>query len=252
VTFKLSRSRLLAAIVCVFQVFIVGQASQAQSSAINFGSVNIGTTTSATAITLTFTTTAPLGNILVLTQGASGLDFTNAGAGPCTVNEGGNGTCTINVAFTPKFAGARYGALVLEDTSGHALATAYLQGVGIGPQVNFSPGTETAVPSSALAFPSGIALDGSGAVCVADTGNNRILKETPSTGTYAESVIPTSALSNPSGIAIDGAGNLYIADTGNNRILKETLAGGNYVESTVSTSALATPSGVAVDGSGNL
>jgi sugar lactone lactonase YvrE len=254
VTFNLRLSHFLVAIACLLQALLAGQAGQAQSvsPAINFGSVNIGTASAPTAVTLTFTTTGPLGNILVLTQGASGLDFANAGAGPCAVNNSGNGSCTINVTFTPRFAGTRYGAVVLEDTSGNVVASTYLEGTGTGPQVNFSPGTETTVPTSVLSFPSSIALDGNEAIYIADTDNNRILKETPSAGTYTETVVPSSALSNPSGIAIDGAGNLYIADTGNNRILKETATGTGYVESTVSTSALAAPAGVAVDVNGNI
>jgi DNA-binding beta-propeller fold protein YncE len=158
----------------------------------------------------------------------------------------------VNVTFTPTLAGTRYGAVELLDGSGNVLATAYLQGMGIGSMTNFLPGTESAIPSSSLANPFGVAIDGSGGVYIADTGNNRVLKETFSSGSYAESTVTTSALTDPSGIALDGAGNIYIADTGNNRILKETLTAGSYTESTVPTSALANPSGVAVDGSGNV
>jgi DNA-binding beta-propeller fold protein YncE len=220
----------------------------------NFGAVNIGSASSPIAVTLTFTTATALGSVSVLTQGATGLDFANAGAGTCTVGASYNvgDSCSVSVTFTPSLAGARYGAVVLENHSGNVIATSYLQGTGIGPQVNFLPGTESAVTASVMASPSGVAVDASGNVYIADSGNNRVLKETPSEGGYIESTVPTSTLAYPYGIAVDGSGNLYIADYGNNRVLKETPSAGSYTESTVPTSPLSFPSGVAVDGSGNL
>jgi hypothetical protein len=57
----------------------------------------------------------------------------------------------------------------------------------------------------------GIAVDGAGSVYVADAGNSRILKETPSGGGYTESVILNTS---SSGIAVDGSGNVYITAGG--------------------------------------
>ncbi|MGA2890184.1 MAG: choice-of-anchor D domain-containing protein [Terracidiphilus sp.] len=241
-----------AAAPTVTQSFTVQSANPLTGT--SFGVVSIGSTSSAITVSLTFNTVATLGSVSVLTQGATGLDFANAGAGSCTTGTSYNvsSSCTVNVTFTPTFAGGRYGAVVLEDGSGNVIATSYLQGTGVGPQVNFLPGTESTVATSALSYPSGVVVDGSGNVYIADAGNNRLLKETLSAGSYTESTVPTSALAYPSGVVVDGSGNVYIADTGNNRVLKETLSAGNYTESTVPTSALAYPSGVAVDGSGNV
>ena len=77
-----------------------------------------------------------------------------------------------------------------------------------------------------------MAVDGSGNVYIADTGNNRVLKETlVGRQLHAEHGRQRPEL--PPGVAVDGSGNVYIADSGNNRVLKETLSGGNYTQSTV-------------------
>jgi sugar lactone lactonase YvrE len=235
----------------VTQSFTVQSANPLTNT--SFGSVNIGSTSSAVAVALNFNAASTLGSVSVLTQGATGLDFANAGGGTCTAGTSYNAgsSCSASVTFTPTLAGPRYGAVVLEDGSGNVIATSYLQGIGVGAQLNFLPGAETAIPTSALSGPSGVAVDGNGNVYIADSVNNRVLKETLLSGSYTESPVPTSALNYPSGVAVDGSGNLYIADYGNNRVLKETCSGGGYTESTVTTSPLAYPSGVAVDGSGN-
>jgi len=72
-------------------------------------------------------------------------------------------------------------------------------------------------------FPSGIAVDGNGNVLVADTGNGRIEKFSPS-GAFL-SIIATKGtghgqLGDPNGIAIDRAGNIYVAEAGNHRVQK--------------------------------
>jgi DNA-binding beta-propeller fold protein YncE len=71
--------------------------------------------------------------------------------------------------------------------------------------------------------PTGIAVDGNGNILVADTGNGRIEKFSP-TGTFL-SVIGTKGtgygqLGAPNGITIDRAGNIYVADAGNHRVQK--------------------------------
>jgi DNA-binding beta-propeller fold protein YncE len=241
-----------AAASSVSQSFSVEQPTPLTSTV--FGSVNIGSTSAAKTITVTIAGADTLGNISVLTEGVSSLDFANAGTGTCASGSSysaGN-TCTVVITFAPTLPGVRYGAVALYDTSGNPLAVAYLQGTGGGPELNFLPGTETAIPTSNLSDPGQIAIDGSGSVYIADTQNNRILKETLAAGSYSESVIPTSSLSDPAGVAVDASGNIYIADTYNNRVLKETLSPYGYNESTIPTSALSTPSAVAVDGSGNV
>lgn len=101
---------------------------------------------------------------------------------------------------------------------------------------------------TALSRPGGVALDTLGNTYVADSGNNRVQKYSPS-GTHLSS-IGTSDLSNPSGVAIDSAGNLYVADTGNNRAVKYTSAG--VLAATYGQGVLNQPGAVAVGADGVL
>lgn len=121
--------------------------------------------------------------------------------------------------------------------------------------------------------PTGVAVDGSGNVYVADSGNNLIRKITPdgTVSTLAGTVVAvdtsntvTSAplFSGPSGVAVDASGNVYVADAGNNRIcivspsgVTRTLAGKGGAGSNNGAGTAATfdnPTGVAVDVSGNV
>jgi DNA-binding beta-propeller fold protein YncE len=76
--------------------------------------------------------------------------------------------------------------------------------------------------------PTGIAVDGSGNVLVADTGNGRIEKFS-ATGTFISTMgtkgVGNGQLGAPNGIALDGSGNIYVADAGNHRVEKLTPDG---------------------------
>ena len=224
----------------------------------DFGAVNVGSTSP--VISLHFTVDAvdqtswdlQLKSRQVRTQGTTGLDFADTGTGTCnpsTLFHIGDG-CTVNLTFTPQLPGARNGSAALTNAAGEEIATGYVKGTGVGPQVNFASPPQALLFSS-LKTPAGIAADGSGNLYVADTGNNRVLMATLS-GSYAPTTVTSGTLSSPADVAVDGNGNLYIADTGNSRILKETLQyDGSWAETTVGSGLLA-PSGVAVDGGGNV
>lgn len=113
-------------------------------------------------------------------------------------------------------------------------------------------GVQALVAETGLSTPHGVAVDANLNIYIADVGNNRVLKETPSSGGYQETVVASTGLHSPSGIAVDAGGNIYIADFGDSRILKETFSNGTYSESVVPTVGLSSPLGIAVDGSGNL
>jgi streptogramin lyase len=247
---KLRRSFLAAS--GVASLLLVSAVAQGQAT--DFGSEAVGSTSSATAVTVTLATSATLGSISVVTQGTSGLDYTNAGSGTCATGTGysSGDSCTVNVTFKPLFAGSRFGAVVLQDGSGNVIGTSYLQGNGSGPQTIFSPGTQSETPTSGIKDPSGVAVDANGNVYIADSSHNRVLKETLSAGIYTESTVPTSALDFPYGLVVDGAGNVYIADPLHQRILKETPSAGSYTESTIPTSTLNYPYVPGVDGAGNV
>jgi len=140
-----------------------------------------------------------------------------------------------------------------------------------------------AATSAQLANPTGVAVDGSGNLFVADTNsnvtpaaNNRIRKVSPnglittvagngSWGFSGDGGPATSAqLATPAGVALDGSGNLFIADSRNGRVRKVSASGvittvagngaaGSSGDGGPATSAqLGGPDGVAVDASGNL
>jgi sugar lactone lactonase YvrE len=125
--------------------------------------------------------------------------------------------------------------------------------------------------------PTGVAVDSSGAVFIADTGHGRVVKVSlqgsftnvvgnGALGTYwgDGSDARSAALGTPLGVVVDNAGNLYIADTGNSRVRRvspdgiiTTVAGngtfGFSGDGGPATSAqLKGPAGLALDGSGNL
>ena len=132
---------------------------------VTFGSQAIGTSSAGQTLTFSFPAGTTVGSIQVVTQGATGLDFTNPRTGSCTAGTAysAGATCTVGVTFKPTLAGSRYGAAVLLDPSGNVLATLYVQGTGIVPQVSFVPGTQSTLVSG-LYSPWEAAVDPSGNV----------------------------------------------------------------------------------------
>ncbi len=244
--------------ICLAGCLLARQGGAAQSAATNLGPVNIAASKTA-AVTVSITGAATLGTIAVLTQGAAGLDFTNAGGGTCAAEAAyaANSSCTVEVTFKPRYPGMRYGAVVLTDPKGNRMAVAYVFGSGQGPKTGFLPGIQTTLTFNSQTFPEHIAVDGSGNVYVINSLNNSnsLVKETLSGNGYIQSALG-SGLVSPNGIAVDGAGDVYIADTYEFRVVKEALSGGGYVQSTAVSIPAATypsePYGIAVDGSGNL
>ena len=144
------------------------------------------------------------------------------------------------------------------------------------------PPTPGPATSSTLSGPYAVAVDTTGDVYIADTGNNVVEKVTPSgvlsivagTGTMpgpgpggttppTEGPAVNSDLDHPEGVAIDSSGNLYIGDAYNNVIEKVTPSGmlsvfagsgtgGAPTAGPATRSDLDNPAGLAVDGAGDL
>jgi uncharacterized protein (TIGR03437 family) len=133
--------------------------------------------------------------------------------------------------------------------------------------------------SAVLNGPSGLALDLSGNLYIADTNNNKVRKldtqgrittvaGNGSAGFAGDNGPATGAqLNGPTGLALDASGNLYIADTGNGRVRKvspqgtiTTVAGKTRASDDslgcfnvpATSIPLVYPTGVAVDSQGNL
>ena len=235
-----------------------GRVVELQTKAINFGSAAVATPTPV-SVTLAFNFDAG-GSIAapaVLTQGATGLDFTDAGTGTCTTNGishiySAGDSCTVVVKFVPRFSGARNGAVELTDASGNVLATTFIYGNGTGPQVAFDPASVVTL-GSGFHTPYGVAVDGTGNVFVADNNNSEV-KEILAAGGYTAIKTLGSGFNIPYGVAVDAAGNVFVADDGNDAV-KEILAAGGYT--TVNTLAVQNGNfsgvdAVAVDAAGNL
>ena len=147
---------------------------------------------------------------------------------------------------------------------------------GLGP----TQGGDTNGPGTSATFnyPTGVAVDSSGNLYVADFYNNQIRKivctgstaSTCTVSTFAGSgakgnldgVGTAAEFDEPSGVAVDSSGNVYVADYGNNEIRKitpagdvTTLAGSGAAGNSNGSGTSATfngPAGVAVDSSGNV
>ena len=106
-----------------------------------FGNVNVcpaGQTTPApcnSTITTELLAAAAttFGATQVVTQGASGLDFTLGSGGTCTGAIAAGSSCTVNVKFAPLAPGSRMGAVKLFDNTGNPVATAPVYGIGQAP-----------------------------------------------------------------------------------------------------------------------
>lgn len=126
--------------------------------------------------------------------------------------------------------------------------------------------------------PLGLALDGSGNLYVADSGNHRVRRVTSPTGVI-ETVAGTgqrgfsggggradaASLADPWGVAIGATGTVYVTDQGNNRVRRidpvagsiETVAGTGYWGYSgdggpASEATIQFPSGIALDRLGNI
>ncbi len=214
----------------------------------DFGSINVGSSSGIQTLTFSFSSPTALSTttpVQVLTTGIAGLDFKNAGTGSCAGSM--YSSCTVDVTFSPGAPGLRQGAVVLEDITGNVLATAYIHGLGTGPQITFNTGTQTTVGVNMLG-PGASAVDAAGNVYIADTGGSQMLKVAPD-GTQTR-LPPFSGISGPVGIAVDGAGNYYIANSSatTGEILKVTPAG---VQATIG-SGFSGLGGITIDGLGNL
>ncbi len=123
-------------------------------------------------------------------------------------------------------------------------------------------------------FPTGLAVDGTGNLFVADSGNDAIRSITsagvvstvagrPDSSGSANGTGSAARFSSPQGIAVDGADRIYIGDANNNTIRKMTAAGvvstlagraghPGYADGIGDNARFDNPSGVTVDPSGNI
>jgi len=222
---------------------------------VNFGSVEVGDTGPEVALWFTFRDDESDVSASVLTQGAPGLDFADAGSGSCATignrhRYRAGDKCKIDVKFAPQYAGARNGSVVLSGARG-VIATAYIQGTGMGPQLAFGPATPIVLGEGGFTNPESVAVDGSGNVYVGGFGDS-VVTEIPR-GCDSPSCVKTlgGGFEDASGLAVDGSGNVYVADVFVG--VKEMPPGcASQSCETALGAGFGVPVGVAVDGSGNV
>jgi sugar lactone lactonase YvrE len=219
------------------------------NKAANFGSLAVGSTSSALLLNFTVNAGTTIGSIAVLTQGAPNLDFTDAGGSTCVAQSyPSEAACTVNVQFTPKAPGLRMGAVVFYSGAGNTgtvLATVPVYGAGSGPQVGYL-GAAPATQSSGYAGPVAVTVDAAGNVYVADNNSPASVFEASPGGTLVRTI---TGFNQARGVAVDGAGNLYIPQWGSPvGVYKVALDG----TTTTVGSGFLSPSAVAVDGPGNV
>ena len=119
-------------------------------------------------------------------------------------------------------------------------------------------GAQTTITNH-LNGPWGLAVDRSGNVYIADEGNFRVLKETPTAQGYTESIFVEQATSGvsyflPYGVATDGAGDVFVLNGGDGQILKFSPSHHTYSETIIPrpSSSYGSPTGIAADASGNI
>lgn len=168
------------------------------------------------------------------------------------------------------------GALYVADTLNHTIRKITGQGVvstfaGMAGTAGSADGVGTAAQ---FYKPTGIAIDSTGNVYVADRDNDTIRKITPAGVVttlaglaqqegWVDGVGENARFAYPTDLAVDATGNLYVTDLGNYLIRKvtpagvvTTIAGGRWqsghADGTGSEARFTIPSGIAVDSSGNL
>jgi uncharacterized protein (TIGR03437 family) len=175
---------------------------------------------------------------------ASGMIAPYAGNGTAAFSGDGGLATAASLNFPLGVATDKYGYLYIADSGNNSIRRVSPGGMivtvaGTGNLAGFA-GDGAAANGALLNIPSDVAVDGSGNLFIADSGNNRVRKvDGPSgiIGTIAggdndgfsgdAGPAVNSLLSFPWKLATDPAGAVYIADRVNNRIRK--ISAGTYV-----------------------
>jgi sugar lactone lactonase YvrE len=222
---------------------------------------------------------ADSGNHRIRRVDANGIITTVAGNGSSGFTGDGGAATAASLSYPQGVALDTAGNLYIADTGNHRIRRVNTIGVITTVAGNGSfdfTGDGGAATAASLSYPQGVALDTTGRIYVADSGNRRIRMVSASgvittvagNGLYGFAgdggAATAAVLSYPQGVALDAAGNFYIADTGNQRIRKvdaggviTTVAGngsfGFAGDGGIATAAkLGYPQGVALDAAGNL
>jgi sugar lactone lactonase YvrE len=194
---------------------------------------------------------------------SSGSAFSSSG-GLCAVGTAytAGQTCTISVKFHPLQPGVSVGGITVADASNNVLATAYLQGTGLGAGLTLDSGNVTSI-GSGFVSPKQIAVTSSGGYIADASAKNVLYFATPT----STSVLIGNNLTAPAGVAVDAFGNVLISDSTLNEIVEVPFVNGalsNAAQITITPvdtkgkpaaiagTVLSGPTGLTLDASGNL
>ncbi len=162
------------------------------------------------------------------------------------------------------------GNIIVADTANHRIRNISPQGIVSTIAGSTSGFVDGASDTARFASPTGVAIDVSGDIIVADRNNNRIRRITPngrvstiagSTLGFVDGASATAKFSTPVAVTIDALGNIIVADRDNNRIRKitpggtvSTIAGSTlgFDDGTGTMARFSFPSGIAIDALGNI
>ncbi len=218
---------------------------------------------------------ADTGNSTIRQITPAGVVTTVAGLAGNTGSTDGTGTAA---RFRSPFAVTADGSgnLYVADTSNHTIRKVTSGGVvtTLAGTANSSGSVDGSGSAARFNFPTGVAVNGSGNIIVADAFNQTIRSITPAgvVTTLAGSAGLTGSVDGtgsaarfnlPSSVSVDATGTVYVADTNNNTIRKVTAAGvvttlagsagsAGSTDATGSAARFFAPSGLVVDGSGNV
>ena len=221
---------------------------------------------------------ADLGNELIRKVTPAGVVTTVAGAGGTSGTLDGSGFILNPALFSGPSSAATdsSGNVYVADTTTHVIRKVTPAGVvtTLAGTARSSGTTDGNGSAARFSSPGGVALDGSGNVYVADTGNHTIRKITAAgdvstlagiagTAGSANGAGTAATFNLPSKLAVDGSGNVYVADYANHTIRKITAAGvvttfagtagtAGHLDGTGGAATFDFPRDVALDGSGNV
>ena len=128
-------------------------AANISTTNLSFGSLSVGTSSTAQALTLTNTGNAALNITGISVTGSNASDF--AQTNNCGSSVAASTSCTISVTFTPSSSGGRAASLAISDNATGSPQAVSLSGTGAASGVSVSPSSLTfGSPSVGTATPS--------------------------------------------------------------------------------------------------
>lgn len=246
-------------------------------SAVAFADQLVGSTSASQALAIRNTGSAPISISSLVLSGPNATAFVRTGN--CTT-VAVNATCTTSLSFRPTVAGPASATLTINSNAYQRAATPVpLSGTGIVTTISQLAGTSDGPgfangTGGAARFngPTGISIDASGNLFVADSDNHVIRRITTGAvaSTFAGTPLQPGAVNatgasarfnKPFGIAINGTA-LTVADTGNHLVRRVTSTGSvttlagtagsvGSADGTASVARFSSPQGVVIDSGGN-